>query len=283
MGFCTASSAPCSSGTARRSPASSSPGISAKRRAGGRSPGTRSGPASSRSSSRSPAASASASIPRGGRHVAGSSSERTISSISSGRPSWPADSRVPANGSPRPRLEATRAFGYRATGVDPAGTNHRRFPQPASLEFYFAGIHKTPNLIVAPYPGHSVGYDNEVVRDALITFSKCFRMPYCPHLIVRHTKALKSQQARVPPGPLQASHQLAVQHFPQGGFRHDPLARELIIALLELLDGPVKPGEGRAEDRHAGVAAIFARERQLHGFDDGLGCHPTDVFDDHLV
>ena len=40
---------------------------------------------------------------------------------------------------------------------------------------YFGGIHKTPHLIVAPYPGHGVGYDNEVVRDGLITFAKCFR------------------------------------------------------------------------------------------------------------
>jgi hypothetical protein len=77
------------------------------------------------------------------------------------------------------------------------GPRHRDFWTKYLVStLYFAGVHRTPNLIVAPYPGHGIGYDNEVVRDALVTFAKCFRMPYCPDLIVRHTKATKSQEAR---------------------------------------------------------------------------------------
>jgi hypothetical protein len=61
---------------------------------------------------------------------------------------------------------------------------------------YLAGIHQVPDLLVAPYPGHKQGYDNPVIRDALLTFAQCFRRTYCPDLIVRHTTATKSQEAR---------------------------------------------------------------------------------------
>ena len=77
---------------------------------------------------------------------------------------------------------------------------------------YFAGIHDRVSLI-APYPGHSVGYDNEVVRESLTTFAKCFRLTYCPDLIVRHKPATKSQTARLRGEHLDHRNQLNTIHI----------------------------------------------------------------------
>jgi len=77
---------------------------------------------------------------------------------------------------------------------------------------YLADMHQIPDLLVAPYPGHEKGYDNPVVRDALVTFTKCFRRTYCPDLIVRHTTALKAQDARRQGIPLDHRNQMNTIH-----------------------------------------------------------------------
>ncbi|MFM5035102.1 phosphoribosyltransferase [Aeromonas media] len=60
---------------------------------------------------------------------------------------------------------------------------------------YFSGIHDEIDF-VASYPGHEAGYDNDKMKDDLMTFAKCFRKGYLHNLIERHTTAQKSQTAR---------------------------------------------------------------------------------------
>lgn len=60
---------------------------------------------------------------------------------------------------------------------------------------YFSGIHERINYI-AVYPGHKAGSGNEIMNDAMAIFGKCFRKNYLPDLILRHTTAQKSQDAR---------------------------------------------------------------------------------------
>lgn len=60
---------------------------------------------------------------------------------------------------------------------------------------YFSGIHDEIDF-VASYPGHEAGYDNDKMKDDLMTFAKCFRKGYLHDLIERHTTAQKSQTAR---------------------------------------------------------------------------------------
>lgn len=72
---------------------------------------------------------------------------------------------------------------------------------------YFTGIHDEIDF-VAPYPGHKAGFDNDKMKDDLMTFAKCFRKGYLPDLIERHTTAQKSQTARNKGIPIDHHNQL---------------------------------------------------------------------------
>jgi hypothetical protein len=60
---------------------------------------------------------------------------------------------------------------------------------------YFSGIVHDVNYI-CPFPGHNpaaTGGIRDLLDDVMSRFSKCFRKPYLPDLIVRHTRSQKSQ------------------------------------------------------------------------------------------
>ena len=60
---------------------------------------------------------------------------------------------------------------------------------------YFSGIVHGVDFI-CPFPGHipaATGGIRELLDDVMSQFGKCFRKPYLPNLIVRHTQSLKSQ------------------------------------------------------------------------------------------
>lgn len=60
---------------------------------------------------------------------------------------------------------------------------------------YFSGVHNQIDY-VSVYPGHKVGYGNEIMDEAISIFGKCFRKNYLKDLIIRHTQSTKSQTAR---------------------------------------------------------------------------------------
>lgn len=64
-----------------------------------------------------------------------------------------------------------------------------------TTSLYFSGIHERLSYI-AVYPGHQAGSGNLVMDKPMSIFGKCFRVNYIPDLIIRHTTALKSQNAR---------------------------------------------------------------------------------------
>lgn len=72
---------------------------------------------------------------------------------------------------------------------------------------YFTGIHQRINFITS-YPGHRAGVDNDKMKDDLLTFGKCFRKNYLHDLVVRHTTATKSQNARIQGAVLDHHNQL---------------------------------------------------------------------------
>ena len=60
---------------------------------------------------------------------------------------------------------------------------------------YFSGIHKEINYITI-VPSHKSGSVGNIIGDALNIFGKCFRKKFMPDLVLRHTKAVKSQTAK---------------------------------------------------------------------------------------
>lgn len=63
-------------------------------------------------------------------------------------------------------------------------------------KIYFSGLYREIQTIIA-FPGHEVGYGNTVMDETLDIFAKCFRLSYLHDAIIRHTKSLKSQTARI--------------------------------------------------------------------------------------
>jgi len=94
-------------------------------------------------------------------------------------------------------LEAFAEFGADAKLVakDNAGDAKFWFLMIVS-SLYFSGLaHATD--IICPFPGHdpaAFGATRRLLDSTMSLFGKCFRVPYFPDLIVRHTKSLKSQK-----------------------------------------------------------------------------------------
>lgn len=80
---------------------------------------------------------------------------------------------------------------------------------------YFSELYKAIDF-VAPYPGHkasTVSVASNVIEEPMLAFTKCFRITYLRDLIVRHTKAQKSQSARIQGISLDHNNQLSTIHI----------------------------------------------------------------------
>ncbi|WP_237028201.1 HAD family hydrolase [Pectobacterium wasabiae] len=93
------------------------------------------------------------------------------------------------------------------------GLGHPDFWTGALISsLYFSGVHNRINY-VSVYPGHKVGFGNNVMDEAISIFGKCFRKNYIPDLILRHTQSIKSQTARNSGRDIDHANQLNTIHL----------------------------------------------------------------------
>jgi hypoxanthine phosphoribosyltransferase len=104
---------------------------------------------------------------------------------------------------------------------------------------YFSGMANEINYI-CPYPGHSPDSRQIALEEALISFSKAIRKKYIGDLLVRHTKALKSQAVRNQRKQVHQSTQLNTIHvnkkpIKNGAVRYatSPLAEGKTVLVID--------------------------------------------------
>jgi Phosphoribosyl transferase domain len=89
---------------------------------------------------------------------------------------------------------------------------------------YFSGLVDEIDYITA-YPGHSPSSKQTVVAEALSILAESLRKRYLPDLIIRHTKAQKSQTARSSGGSVGVENQLrtiCINRGPRKGLKGSP-------------------------------------------------------------
>ena len=94
----------------------------------------------------------------------------------------------------------------RATSKDGAG-DANFWGRLLAARVYFSGLADEINYITA-YPGHSPTSKPTVIADALNILGQSLRKSYLPDLLVRHTKAVKSQTARASGGSVGIDNQI---------------------------------------------------------------------------
>ncbi|WP_158930003.1 phosphoribosyltransferase [Acidisphaera sp. S103] len=94
-------------------------------------------------------------------------------------------------------IEAFAGFGANARSVAKDNVGDARFWFLMIVSsLYFSGVAHVTDYI-CPFPGHDpsvTGTTRALLDNTMSLFGKCFRKPYLPDLIVRHTKSLKSQK-----------------------------------------------------------------------------------------
>jgi hypothetical protein len=94
----------------------------------------------------------------------------------------------------------------RATSKD--GTGDANFwGRLLAARVYFSGLADEVNYITA-YPGHAPTSKPTVIADALNILGQSLRKSYLPDLLIRHTKAVKSQTARASGGSVGIDNQI---------------------------------------------------------------------------
>lgn len=76
-----------------------------------------------------------------------------------------------------------------------------------AARIYFSGLVDEIDYITA-YPGHAPDSKETVIAEALNILGQCLRKAYLPDLILRHTRAVKSQTARASGGSVGVENQL---------------------------------------------------------------------------
>lgn len=136
-----------------------------------------------------------------------------------------------------------RAHAYsanaRATAKDGAG-DATFWGRLLAARVYFSGLADEIDYITA-YPGHSPDSAPTVIADALSILAGSLRKFYLPDLIVRHTKAQKSQAARKDGKAVDVLNQLTTIHLrtdprknlTDNRYRHPPLKRGKTVLLVD--------------------------------------------------
>ncbi len=104
---------------------------------------------------------------------------------------------------------------------------------------YFSGMSNEINYI-CPYPGHSPDSRQIALEEALISFSKAIHKKYIGDLLVRHTKALKSQTARNQGNKVDQLNQLNTIHVNKNPIKNgtvhyttSPLSRGKTVLVID--------------------------------------------------
>jgi hypothetical protein len=100
------------------------------------------------------------------------------------------------------------AYSVNARATSKHGTGNANFwGRLLAARVYFSGLADEFDYITA-YPGHSPTSKPTVIADALNILGQSLRKNYLPDLLIRHTKAVKSQTARASGGSVGIDNQL---------------------------------------------------------------------------
>lgn len=107
-----------------------------------------------------------------------------------------------------PKYSQAHAYSENAKATSKHGAGDANFwGRLLAARVYFSGLADEIDYISA-YPGHSPTSNQTVIADALNILGQSLRKSYLPDLIVRHTKAVKSQTARASGGSVGLDNQL---------------------------------------------------------------------------
>jgi hypothetical protein len=106
------------------------------------------------------------------------------------------------------RYAQAHAYSANAKATSKDGTGDANFwGRLLAARVYFSGLVDEINYIAA-YPGHAPTSKPTVIADALNILGQSLRKSYLPDLLIRHTKAVKSQTARASGGSVGIDNQL---------------------------------------------------------------------------
>jgi len=106
------------------------------------------------------------------------------------------------------RYAQAHAYSENARATSKHGTGDASFwGRLLVARVYFAGLADQFDYITA-YPGHAPDSKPTVIADALNILGQSLRKSYLPDLVIRHTKAIKSQTARAAGGSVGLDNQL---------------------------------------------------------------------------
>ena len=107
-----------------------------------------------------------------------------------------------------PRYAQAHAYSENAKATSKHGAGDANFwGRLLAARIYFSGLADEIDYITA-YPGHAPTSNATVISEALNILGQSLRKSYLPDLILRHTKAVKSQTARASGGSVGLDNQL---------------------------------------------------------------------------
>lgn len=140
-----------------------------------------------------------------------------------------------------PRYAAAHAYSENARATSKQGIGDANFwGRLLAARIYFSGLVDEIDYITA-YPGHAPDSNETVISDALNILGQSLRKSYLPDLIIRHTKAVKSQTARSSGGSVGIENQLntiRLNRAPSRGvggktYRSPPVHRGKSVLLID--------------------------------------------------
>ncbi|MES2056273.1 MAG: HAD family hydrolase [Pseudomonadota bacterium] len=107
-----------------------------------------------------------------------------------------------------PKYAQAHAYSENAKATSKHGAGDANFwGRLLAARVYFSGLGGEIDYITA-YPGHAPTSNQTVIADALNILGQSLRKSYLPDLIIRHSKAVKSQTARASGGSVGLDNQL---------------------------------------------------------------------------
>ena len=140
-----------------------------------------------------------------------------------------------------PGLTVAHAYSADAKATAKAGTGDAAFwGRLLAARVYFSGLVDDIDYITA-YPGHAPNSKQTVIAEALTILAQSLHHQYLPDLIIRHTKAQKSQSARTAGASVDIQNQLItirLNRLPKKGpagapYKNNPLKKGKKVLVVD--------------------------------------------------
>lgn len=164
-----------------------------------------------------------------------------------------------------PALAHAHAYSADARATSKFGIGDASFwGRLLAARVYFSGLVDEIDYITS-YPGHAPDSKDPVVAEALSILAESLHKKYLPDLIIRHTKASKSQSARIAGTAVGVENQLStidLNRWPRKGvngqpYVNNPLGRGKTVLVVDDICTQGNSFEGaRAFLQKAGVGAV---------------------------